>query len=137
MHVSSYRLSFVRDLLQRLMMASRHPNGTQNGPATNTHTVTALSRWSILDKKLPPVEQIKAIHVYDFDNTLFKTPLPNQKLWNGRTTGALGSPDIFINGGWWHDSRILAATGEGVEHEENGDGRDGGTRRLSSWCISA
>ncbi|KAK8027731.1 hypothetical protein PG991_004787, partial [Apiospora marii] len=93
-------------------------NGTQNGPATNTRTVTALSRWSILDKKLPPVGQIKAIHVYDFDNTLFKTPLPNQKLWNGRTTGALGSPDIFINGGWWHDSRILAATGEGVEREE-------------------
>lgn len=64
------------------------------------------------------VAAVKAIHVYDFDNTLFKTPLPNQKLWNGQTLGNLGSPDIFINGGWWHDSRILAATGEGVEREE-------------------
>ncbi|KAK6086923.1 tat pathway signal sequence [Seiridium cupressi] len=90
----------------------------QNGPVTNTHTVTALGRWSILNKQLPPVDEIKAIHVYDFDNTLFKTPLPNPKLWNGQTLGSLASPDIFINGGWWHDSRILAATGDGVEREE-------------------
>ncbi|KAH6653051.1 hypothetical protein BKA67DRAFT_506729, partial [Truncatella angustata] len=89
-----------------------------NGPATNTHTVTALGRWSILNKQLPAVETIKTIHVYDFDNTLFKTPLPNPKLWNGQTLGNLASPDIFINGGWWHDSRILAATGDGVEREE-------------------
>ncbi|KAI2467357.1 hypothetical protein F4781DRAFT_433489 [Annulohypoxylon bovei var. microspora] len=82
------------------------------------HTITALSRWSILDKKLPPVDGISTIHVYDFDNTLFQTPLPNPKLWNAPTIGQLGSPDIFINGGWWHDSRILAATGEGVEQEE-------------------
>ncbi|OTB01975.1 hypothetical protein M426DRAFT_323060 [Hypoxylon sp. CI-4A] len=86
--------------------------------ATNGHTITALSRWSILDKKLPPVDQINAIHVYDFDNTLFQTPLPNPKLWHISTLGQLSSPDIFVNGGWWHDSRILAATGEGVEQEE-------------------
>jgi hypothetical protein len=64
------------------------------------------------------VDTIKTIHVYDFDNTLFKTPLPNPKLWNGQTLGSLASPEIFINGGWWHDSRILAATGDGVEREE-------------------
>ncbi|KAI1841215.1 hypothetical protein JX265_013174 [Neoarthrinium moseri] len=93
-------------------------NGNANGPATNTHTVTALGRWSILNKQLPAADAIKAIHVYDFDNTLFKTPLPNPKLWNGQTLGSLASPDIFINGGWWHDSRILAATGDGVEREE-------------------
>ncbi|KAI1139240.1 hypothetical protein F5Y05DRAFT_412341 [Hypoxylon sp. FL0543] len=96
-------------------MASNQVVRAANG---NTHTITALSRWSILDKKLPPVDKIKAIHVYDFDNTLFQTPLPNPKLWNMQTLGQLGSPDIFINGGWWHDSRILAATGEGVEQEE-------------------
>ncbi|KAI4593926.1 hypothetical protein KJ359_008714 [Pestalotiopsis sp. 9143b] len=67
---------------------------------------------------MPAVESIKAIHVYDFDNTLFKTPLPNPKLWNGHTLGNLASPEVFINGGWWHDSRILAATGDGVEREE-------------------
>jgi len=30
----------------------------------------------------------------------------------------LCSPDAIINGGWWHDPRILAATGRGVEKEE-------------------
>ncbi|KAL2151577.1 hypothetical protein VTH82DRAFT_6675 [Thermothelomyces myriococcoides] len=92
----------------------------KNGVANTgiTHTVTAMGRWSVLDKQLPPVDKIKAIHVYDFDNTLFKTPLPNPKLWNGQTIGTLSNPDAFVNGGWWHDSRILAATGEGIEKEE-------------------
>lgn len=30
----------------------------------------------------------------------------------------ISSQDVFINGGWWHDSRILAATGKGLEKEE-------------------
>jgi hypothetical protein len=49
---------------------------------------------------------------------VFKTPLPNPSLWQGQTIGLLASPDVFINGGWWHDNRILAATGEGFEKEE-------------------
>ncbi|KAG7102067.1 hypothetical protein HYQ44_018645 [Verticillium longisporum] len=64
------------------------------------------------------VDTIKALHVYDFDNTLFKTPLPNPALWVGTTIGTLSSQDTLINGGWWHDSRILAATGEGADAEE-------------------
>ncbi|CAJ2509243.1 Uu.00g142690.m01.CDS01 [Anthostomella pinea] len=99
-------------------MASKYANGASNGSANSRHTVTALSRWSILNKQLPAVDKINAIHVYDFDNTLFQTPLPNPKLWNSPTLGQLGSPEIFVNGGWWHDSRILAATGDGVEREE-------------------
>ncbi|KAF2174775.1 hypothetical protein K469DRAFT_613332 [Zopfia rhizophila CBS 207.26] len=84
------------------------------------HTVTALKRWSCRDgnKELPAVSDIKAIHVYDFDNTLFASPLPNKQIWNGATVGQLASPDMFLNGGWWHDSSILASTGEGVEKEE-------------------
>ncbi|RFU26200.1 hypothetical protein B7463_g10132, partial [Scytalidium lignicola] len=81
-------------------------------------TLTALNRWSVANKQLPAVNNIKAIHVYDFDNTLFNSPLPNPKLWNGQTIGFLQGQDIFVNGGWWHDSRILAATGEGAEVEE-------------------
>jgi hypothetical protein len=42
-------------------------NGAAN--ANSAHTVTAMSRWSVLDKQLPPVDKIRAIHVYDFDNT--------------------------------------------------------------------
>jgi len=49
---------------------------------------------------------------------VFNSPLPNPKLWNGPTIGFLQGQDTLIKGGWWHDSRILAATGEGVEKEE-------------------
>ncbi|KAM7197190.1 DUF2410 domain containing protein [Naviculisporaceae sp. PSN 640] len=89
-----------------------------NGVARGQHTPTAMGRWSVLDKQPPAVNTIKAIHVYDFDNTLFKTPLPNRKIWSNPTLGMLANPDCFANGGWWHDSRILAATGEGLEKEE-------------------
>ena len=78
---------------------------------------------------------VKALHVYDFDNTrrwppigldfvvanklaVFHTPLPNSKLWNGPSMGFLQSKDTFASGGWWHDARILAATGAGIEAEE-------------------
>ncbi|KAI1292430.1 hypothetical protein F5Y03DRAFT_400456 [Xylaria venustula] len=94
------------------------PNGLASVTANGLHTVTALGRWSILSAQLPAPDKINTIHVYDFDNTLFQTPLPNPRLWNSSTLGRLGSPDIFVNGGWWHDSRILAATGDGVEREE-------------------
>ena len=49
---------------------------------------------------------------------MFKTSLPNPAIWNGPTQGLLTSPDRILQGGWWHDSRILAATGEGLEKEE-------------------
>ncbi|KAK4194979.1 hypothetical protein QBC40DRAFT_146159, partial [Triangularia verruculosa] len=94
-----------------------HVNGNSHA-ANPQHTVTAIGRWSIINKQLPAAEKIKAIHIYDFDNTLFKTPLPNPKIWNNPTIGTLSNPDAFVNGGWWHDSRILAATGEGIAKEE-------------------
>ncbi|KAL1622221.1 hypothetical protein SLS56_008893 [Neofusicoccum ribis] len=100
-------------------------NGSANGAVggavagkASSHTVTMLKRWSCQDKDLPSAQQIKSIHVYDFDNTLFASPLPNKQVWNGPTIGQLQSPDVFVNGGWWHDASILAATGEGVEKEE-------------------
>ncbi|KAM4057930.1 hypothetical protein HRG_011117 [Hirsutella rhossiliensis] len=90
-----------------------------HGAANSSHfTVTALGRWSSLNKQLPAVDKIKALHVYDFDNTLFKTPTPNPQVWFGATYGKLLSPHLFVNGGWWHDSRVLAATGQGLEKEE-------------------
>ncbi|EFY89293.1 hypothetical protein MAC_04674 [Metarhizium acridum CQMa 102] len=90
-------------------------HGASNG---SPYTITAMGRWSCLNKTLPPADRIKALHVYDFDNTLFKTPLPNPALWAGPTIGLLATQEAFTNGGWWHDNRILAATGEGLEKEE-------------------
>ena len=82
------------------------------------HTITGLKRWSCQSRDLPPVSQVKALHVYDFDNTLFMSPLPNPKLWTGSSVGFLQTQECFVNGGWWHDQRILESTGEGIEKEE-------------------
>ncbi|PLN80500.1 hypothetical protein BDW42DRAFT_186077 [Aspergillus taichungensis] len=83
-----------------------------------SRTLTGLRRWSIANRELPPISQIKAIHVYDFDNTLFLSPLPNPQIWNGPTIGFLQAYESFANGGWWHDPNLLSATGEGAEKEE-------------------
>jgi hypothetical protein len=83
-----------------------------------SYTLTNLKRWSCVNSPLPPLEKIKVIHVYDFDNTLFKSPLPNRALWDDKWRGRLYSPDMFVNGGWFHDISILTATGEGIDIEE-------------------
>lgn len=44
-------------------------NGLTKGPAQSSYTITGLSRWSVINKQLPPVDQIKSLHIYDFDNT--------------------------------------------------------------------
>lgn len=106
---------------RRLRMSQPVVNGSAKAAVagkTSTRTVTMLKRWSCQDKDLPSAQNIKSIHVYDFDNTLFASPLPNKQVWNGPTIGQLQSPDVFVNGGWWHDASILAATGDGVEKEE-------------------
>lgn len=46
------------------------------------------------------------------------SPLPNPTLWNPYTVGKLQTQECFGSGGWWHDRRILAATGDGIEKEE-------------------
>ncbi|CAK7201869.1 hypothetical protein SEUCBS139899_004584 [Sporothrix eucalyptigena] len=97
--------------------SSNSSRGSAAGGA-ESYTPTALSRWSLLSHKLPMADAIRSIYIYDFDNTLFKTPLPNAKLWNASTMGSLSNNDVFSSGGWWHDVRILAATGEGQEREE-------------------
>lgn len=46
---------------------------TASGPSKMPLTPTAMGRWSVASKQLPRVDQIKVLHVYDFDNTR-KTP---------------------------------------------------------------
>lgn len=83
------------------------------------HTVTGLKRWSCQDPTvLPDMDKIKAIHVYDFDNTLFCSPLPNKQVWAGPSIGTLQALEQISTGGWWHDASILASTGKGLEEEE-------------------
>ncbi|KAL1303237.1 hypothetical protein AAFC00_006652 [Neodothiora populina] len=89
-----------------------------SGTSGSTHTITGLKRWSCQDKQLPEVDKIRAIHIYDFDNTLFCSPLPNKQVWNGPAIGQLQALEIFSTGGWWHDVNILASTGKGADEEE-------------------
>ncbi|OAL34904.1 hypothetical protein AYO20_05865 [Fonsecaea nubica] len=83
-----------------------------------TYSLVGLRRWSCKSKELPAVPSIKAIHVYDFDNTLFNSPLPNPQIWAQPTVGLLQTYETLAYGGWWHDNSILAATGDGLEIEE-------------------
>ncbi|KAJ5766945.1 uncharacterized protein N7511_004561 [Penicillium nucicola] len=108
----------VSEKLARLG-ASTMAHSTSGIHANNRpHTITSLRRWSIVNKELPAMRKIRAIHVYDFDNTLFLSPLPNPQIWHGSSIGSLQSVDHFANGGWWHDPNILGTTGKGVEVEE-------------------
>ncbi|KAJ6157802.1 hypothetical protein N7470_005394, partial [Penicillium chermesinum] len=107
----------------KAVVSERGPpgHGTSSAvePQQPQHTVTMLKRWSVANKELPAVSQIKSIHVYDFDNTLFLTPLPNPQLWQSNVIGQLQSQDFFTQRkGWWHDPEILEATGKGIEEEE-------------------
>ncbi|KAF2155315.1 hypothetical protein K461DRAFT_292186 [Myriangium duriaei CBS 260.36] len=81
-------------------------------------TTTGLSRWSCTLMSIPDAERITEINVYDFDNTLFRTPLPSRFVWEGPTIGLLQGQDIFTGGGWWHDPHILASVGGGIEKME-------------------
>lgn len=47
----------------------QHGNGNGSAQQKMPLTPTAMSRWSVSSKQLPPVDQIKSLHVYDFDNT--------------------------------------------------------------------
>ena len=79
---------------------------------------SGLEAMVLQEQGVASVQDIKAIHVYDFDNTLFMSPLPNPALWSGESVGKLQSDTTFLNGGWWHDPEILAATGDGLDKEE-------------------
>ncbi|KAL4921823.1 hypothetical protein BDW62DRAFT_208011 [Aspergillus aurantiobrunneus] len=99
-------------------MARGAPNGSFLDHQSASRTITGIRRWSTVNRELPGAPQVKAIHVYDFDNTLFLSPLPNPQLWNGPSIGFLQAYESFANGGWWHDPNLLSATGDGIEKEE-------------------
>ncbi|KAJ2839810.1 hypothetical protein J3B01_000420 [Coemansia erecta] len=49
-------------------------------------------------------ENVQRLAIFDFDNTLFKSPLPNPRLWGQQLIGMLKSTDL----GWFQDSRTLS-----------------------------
>ena len=110
----SPHLTIARPYSSMMYRASGQP------PPVRDFAPENLKAWNIISNypALPEREAIRAIHVYDFDNTLFLSPLPNTKVWHSPTLNNLQSPNWLANGGWWHDPRVLAATGDGLEVEE-------------------
>lgn len=49
---------------------------------------------------------------------MFRSPIPNPKIWAGPTLGKLSSQNSWLNLGWWHEVQILEKTGKGLEYEE-------------------
>lgn len=52
-----------------------------------------------------PIEPVQRLAIFDFDNTLFKSPCPNPRLWDQKMIGMLKSTDL----GWFQDARTLSS----------------------------
>lgn len=123
--VHSPHFRIIREYTPAMSGSSKNYSYTYRGPPpsakvhNNSFDPSTLLQYSIAGTgTLPAIEEIKAIHIYDFDNTLFLTPLPNPRIWHGPTLNNLQSPTWLRNGGWWHDPRLLQAVGKGIEEEE-------------------
>lgn len=72
---------------------------------------SVLLEWNSVDSALHvpalPRDGIHKICIYDFDNTLFKSPAPNPHLYSAELYSSLLSPHVFSNGGWWSEPRFL------------------------------
>ncbi|KAL9047282.1 MAG: hypothetical protein Q9214_000107, partial [Letrouitia sp. 1 TL-2023] len=88
-----------------LILRHRLKKMVMSQPGAATSVVFLYYAFLYVDNQ-PAVSQVRALHVYDFDNT------------RRSSIGFLQNQEAFVNGGWWHDHRILEATGEGIEKEE-------------------
>src|SRR3712207_2723881 len=70
-------------------------------------TTTAASRTPLSEPILTRLD------IFDFDNTLFKSPVPNPQLWDSHFLGLLMGYGR-VGKGWYHDLRTLEL-GEQVE----------------------
>lgn len=71
-----------------------------------------LFQWNSCAEYLDPPNtvkkhEIRRIDIYDFDNTLFKSPAPNPNLLSSFTINVLTDPNKLSNGGWWSEKRFL------------------------------
>ncbi|SCV01816.1 LANO_0F13674g1_1 [Lachancea nothofagi CBS 11611] len=71
-----------------------------------------LHKWNSCSSFLDPPRdmprcQVRKIHIYDFDNTLFKSPAPNPNLLSSFLINLLTDPQRLSNGGWWSEPRFL------------------------------
>ncbi|SCU83429.1 LAFA_0D03554g1_1 [Lachancea sp. 'fantastica'] len=104
------------------------PSDTIGGEAA-TEEHAPLYKWSSCSSLLNPPKnqsksQIRKIHIYDFDNTLFKSPAPNPNLLSSFLSNVLTDPQRLSNGGWWSEPRFLLELIDEWIDARNGDGND-------------
>lgn len=62
-----------------------------------------ITKWTCSPTVVKNPSLIKRLHVYDFDNTLFKSPWTNKSLYTYPTLQMLLDNTCFLTGGWWDD----------------------------------
>lgn len=70
-----------------------------------------LDKWGsipelYIEPKVPHT-QITKLHVYDWDNTLFKSFVPNKSLYNPVTFNRIQRDELSGYSGWWNDSKLF------------------------------
>ncbi len=70
-----------------------------------SHIVEDKDKFDEAEKNLNDKVTLK---IFDFDNTLYKSPVPNPKLWDNRTMGKIESETKTYGWGWWQDPITLS-----------------------------
>ncbi|TPX60327.1 hypothetical protein PhCBS80983_g01852 [Powellomyces hirtus] len=70
--------------------------------ANTSEPITKVSVGETASTPTVPPRQITRLEVFDFDSTLFRSPLPNKELWSDQLAGALIS-----DCGWFQEPRTL------------------------------
>ena len=112
--VSKRKPGFARKVFQPYLTNNAPPLPSTPAVQPTTHPLTS---WGLEGTPAVSKEGITSIHIYDFDNTLFVTPVANHELFTGKALDILQNPTAIYNGGWWQDPRFLMATGNGWEAE--------------------
>lgn len=89
---------------------------------SNGHDV--LTDWNSISSELHIPEcdasEITKIHIYDFDNTLFNSPVPNPQLYTKTFENYLRSdPNLSNFGGWWDDPRPIETLNKLMSNDSN------------------
>lgn len=84
-----------------------------------------LEKWNScpFELRIPnvAVSKIRKLHVYDFDNTLFNSPGPNNTLYTKEMYNIIMSATHLYGGGWWNNPDILEQCAVLIEHYEKTD----------------
>lgn len=69
-----------------------------------THPAVVFASDRLSDPKY--TSRLRTVNIFDFDQTLFQSPLPNPALWDPSFLGTLTSWN-YCGTGWWHNPGTL------------------------------